>query len=459
MAAPMGTFFWVCYGRCFAAFSIIFYILFSISYVACTVSSIAPKDIIRLVNTHCVVVLFSEENDLYDDVYLQLSSAFRPEQRVAMRWIHSTADEFHWSLNEPLQWVSKPNEPSTIAVFKQKVIDRTCLLSADIEGLERAKPQAEAYEPNFRPINNTAEPLNAQSMLDFINLKCGTYRNIHGALSFQGLHREQIMTSLFHVGSISNFTVASWYNYEESKVNTIEDNSVTIETEDNSCPQKYSNSTKAKYADARSNRHKMPQCERITVPSWKTFFNEYVKLSRPVVIKGALRNWPAFKKWSTEYLRKLYGQTKVHIKLAPDGIFEGVDKSSHWEDYKTLTIPKKVKDKLPFSDLVVVRPATMNVNFSEFLDMTTGNSSFIKKQSPERVSAYLEYSSITQHFPKLEEDIKPFPFVNNNLKRRHLNIWLSDGDTLGKLHFDPFDNLLCQVSSKRVICFDKSTHF
>ena len=26
-------------------------------------------------------------------------------------------------------------------------------------------------------------------------------------------------------------------------------------------------------------------------------------------------------------------------------------------------------------------------------------------------------------------------------------MWLSDGHTLGKLHFDPFDNLLCQVST------------
>ena len=62
-----------------------------------------------------------------------------------------------------------------------------------------------------------------------------------------------------------------------------------------------------------------------------------------------------------------------------------------------------------------------------------------------RASAYLEYSSIPNYLPELEQNVEEFPFVQGLLKRRHLNIWLSDGNTLGKLHFDPFDNFLCQV--------------
>ncbi|XP_068735056.1 tRNA wybutosine-synthesizing protein 5-like isoform X2 [Montipora capricornis] len=51
--------------------------------------------------------------------------------------------------------------------------------------------------------------------------------------------------------------------------------------------------------------------------------------------------------------------------------------------------------------------------------------------------------------PELEQDIKEMPFIFGELKRRHLNIWLSNGNTLGKLHFDPFDNFLCQISGKK----------
>ena len=36
------------------------------------------------------------------------------------------------------------------------------------------------------------------------------------------------------------------------------------------------------------------------------------------------------------------------------------------------------------------------------------------------------------------------------LTQEHLNIWLGNGRTVGKLHFDPFDNLLvCTPALRR----------
>ena len=70
----------------------------------------------------------------------------------------------------------------------------------------------------------------------------------------------------------------------------------------------------------------------------------------------------------------------------------------------------------------------------------------VQSSNKSDISAYLEYSSIPSLLPELEQDIKVMPFVDGELKRRHLNIWLSNGNILGKPHFDPFDNFLCQVS-------------
>ncbi|KAL8618973.1 hypothetical protein ACOMHN_018356 [Nucella lapillus] len=51
-------------------------------------------------------------------------------------------------------------------------------------------------------------------------------------------------------------------------------------------------------------------------------------------------------------------------------------------------------------------------------------------------------------------------FFENVLKLAHLNIWLSDGNTLGKAHFDPFDNFLCQISGeKEVMLFEPRNDF
>ncbi|XP_077997049.1 bifunctional peptidase and (3S)-lysyl hydroxylase Jmjd7-like [Glandiceps talaboti] len=194
----------------------------------------------------------------------------------------------------------------------------------------------------------------------------------------------------------------------------------------------------------------MAKCERIPMPSKDEFFQEFLKRSKPVIITDAMQNWDALKKWSNKYLRKLYGDKKIHIKLAPHGEFEGCEPARIWEDHRVFKIPQRVRDQLSVTDLVVVRPAKLDLNFSEFVDMIEN-----KTLKVNNVSAYLEYSSIPEYMPELEDDIQEFPFVKGRLSRRHLNIWISDGNTLGKLHFDPFDNFLCMISGKKqLIIFD-----
>lgn len=129
----------------------------------------------------------------------------------------------------------------------------------------------------------------------------------------------------------------------------------------------------------------------------------------------------------------------VRIAFAPYGEYEGCEKAKNFEDFKNFNFPDVVKSQLSFPDLVVVRPAFLEMKFSSFMEV-------LQASNNSDISAYLEYSSIPSLLPELEQDIREMPFVAGELKRRHLNIWLSNGNTLGKLHFDPFDNFLCQVS-------------
>lgn len=222
-------------------------------------------------------------------------------------------------------------------------------------------------------------------LIIFINYKCNTYRKSSGRPSSSGLLRQQIITGLYR-------------------------------------PQKM-----------------MSSCERISLYTKETFFWEYLSRSQPVVIEGAVKSWTAMKKWTIEYLRERYGEKKVHLKLTRDGNYEGVESADMWPGYTPDWIPDKVRKQLQFPDLVVVRPATDEMKMTEFLDLVTSGL------NRTGVSAYLEYSSIPAYMPELEDDIDELSFVSGLLERRHLNMWLSDGNTLGKLHFDPYDNLLCQV--------------
>ena len=234
-----------------------------------------------------------------------------------------------------------------------------------------------------------AEPYSGRMIVEmlvqFLNEKCGAFRTPKGTLTAAGLFHDHIMKHLY-------------------------------------VPKEMSES-----------------CKRIKMPQTSNFFQEYFFRSRPVVIENAIKDWPAITKWTPDYLRALYGEKEIHIKLTEDGNFEGVESAKDWAGYRDDWIPESVKKQLLFPDLVVVRPATAEMRFSDFLD-------FISTRNDSMYSAYLEYSSIPYYMPQLEKDIYELPFLKDLLEQRHLNMWLSDGNTLGKLHFDPYDNFLCQVS-------------
>lgn len=51
------------------------------------------------------------------------------------------------------------------------------------------------------------------------------------------------------------------------------------------------------------------------------FLHDYLFEATPVVIKNALASWPARRKWSTKYLRKMVGKNEVNVDLSADNSF------------------------------------------------------------------------------------------------------------------------------------------
>lgn len=267
---------------------------------------------------------------------------------------------------------SKSVDTPELAFYNREYKDRACLLLPP-----KTTFQAEPYEGL----------LLVETLVQFLNEKCGVFRTPDGGLTSAGLYHEHIMQHLYKPKEL------------------------------------------------------VEECKRIKLPLQPfEFSQQYLFRSRPVVIENAISNWPAMQKWTTEYFRSLYGGREIHIKLTEDGNFEGVESAKLWADYRENWIPEQVRAQLDFPDLVVVRPATSEMTFSDFLDFILSSN--------RTHSAYLEYSSIPYYMPQLEDDIREMPFLDVHLERKHFNMWLSDGNTLGKLHFDPFDNFLCQVSMK-----------
>ncbi|KFD72264.1 hypothetical protein M514_01322 [Trichuris suis] len=282
---------------------------------------------------------------------------------------------------------------------------------------------------------------NIEKFLRFINFLCGTFYNKSGEVSSEGKMYLQYRSSLHKLSDGPSLLTLSEACHSRN---------LTTFFRGEGCPVDKSTGTAPN-----DNIPEIPKCEELSVlPDRDEFEKNYLGRSKPVIFKKAITDWPAFQKWTNAFLRKTFGNKTVHVKLSPNGIFEGVEPTKDWNvAADLLRIPEEVKRHLAHPELLLVRPASNETLFSDFLDFIS------KKGARNSMSAYLEYTSIRGNFKSLEEDIDPLPFLGAAMRPVHLNIWISNGNTLGKLHFDEYENFLCQLRGrKQVILTDPQSN-
>ena len=59
--------------------------------------------------------------------------------------------------------------------------------------------------------------------------------------------------------------------------------------------------------------------------SGQLFFERYVSTKQPVVFRNFARQWPAFTKWTDDYVRKNFGDLEVKIEPRTDGSYFGAE--------------------------------------------------------------------------------------------------------------------------------------
>jgi len=209
--------------------------------------------------------------------------------------------------------------------------------------------------------------------------------------------------------------------------------------------------------------NRVSSCERIEYSDLEkmgysnavsAFINEYVMKGRPVVISNATSHWRAHTRWTNDFFRRSLGSKHVTLYVSSrDGWFEGCEDVSQWPCVgKGAKLPPHVEAALDDPNTVVVRPATVPMPMHKFLDLLSSSN--------RTASFYLEYTSLPHNFPEILLDFDEPIFSNDKAGTPALtldsrNIWFGDGHTLGKLHFDPFDNLMCLVAGKKqFVLFD-----
>ncbi|XP_078664060.1 bifunctional peptidase and arginyl-hydroxylase JMJD5-like [Branchiostoma floridae x Branchiostoma belcheri] len=140
-----------------------------------------------------------------------------------------------------------------------------------------------------------------------------------------------------------------------------------------------------------------------TIPSPEEFYHRYVAPRRPVILSGAARLFPAYKRWNDWYLTVQYGWRKLHVDFA-----KKEETDSYNEEMRLFDFLQRYKQ----SELYMV-------------------DSIPKAMMKE---VYLPQSLACGGFAQRLQDMK---------------LWLSSGGTASTLHMDNMDNLNCVLSGTK----------
>lgn len=191
--------------------------------------------------------------------------------------------------------------------------------------------------------------------------------------------------------------------------------------------------------------------------SVEDFFKTYLKENRPVLIKGGQAGWggdggkDAF---STANLVKTFGDEVVRVSVSQSGRFDGPEPGSLWG--------------LDDDTEVLVRPPATSMLFGDFITLVANRSSHVGSRLTE--TFYLEYSALHQYLGKEFLNLIPLPkFIEEKhpsvsaRAKEHLltpllsNVWIGSKPTVSPLHYDDYENLLCQIrGNKELILFPPS---
>ena len=143
----------------------------------------APTHINDIVDKSCFVGFNSLS---IGSISAAVKSIFKDDLTVTVGVVD--LGNFVWKPGRILQYAQEKSDDleKDLVIFPKRKVDRTCLMT----NLGKPYPQAEIF----------TGVLNLQNVVEFINIKCNTYRNVRGDVSIEGLHRLEILRTMYRVG-------------------------------------------------------------------------------------------------------------------------------------------------------------------------------------------------------------------------------------------------------------------
>lgn len=149
---------------------------------------------------------------------------------------------------------------------------------------------------------------------------------------------------------------------------------------------------------------------RVAPPSAAAFESDFVRASRPVILRGAIGDWPAMRKWSLEYFKREFGERELPIIQEKNGSHYDVQNGLHYD----------------------------RIRFGDYCDLLADGGS------------HGLYMSVRVHeaIPELFADIRP-PAYTASAQWARSRFWMGGPGAKGPLHRDLPENLYAQIGGRK----------
>ena len=153
----------------------------------------------------------------------------------------------------------------------------------------------------------------------------------------------------------------------------------------------------------------IPVDETVEIPGSQEFYDNYVKMVKPLVFRGAAKNYPAFKKWTDAYLKENFQDLEFRIERKKN------------LGYRFF----------PEGDIALGKDTLKN-----FIETYHQTNKFLVSSLPT----------------PMWKDIMIIPCLTcGSFGKRilHLDIWMSGGGTSTTLHRDKFQKIQCLINGTK----------
>ncbi|KAF3152232.1 hypothetical protein TWF569_003266 [Orbilia oligospora] len=165
--------------------------------------------------------------------------------------------------------------------------------------------------------------------------------------------------------------------------------------------------------------------EYLNIPPTPLAFHQIVSRYRPVIIRNAMTDWPAYttNKWTPEYLSSTMGDMEVIVAETPKGNADSIVTHEGTRYF--------------------VKPHTTSYPLTTFLSLLKSTTT---DPNPSTVLyAQSQDSNLTSEYFPISQDIPPtIPWASIALSQRlpdATNIWIGNHHSVSSLHKDPYQNL------------------